>query len=206
MKIGEIKIEALKLMRENVHEDITFADLPELYESRNYGDLLVNMNASISRALDRIAALDKLPLAVVELTDYLDRETPYSMRYYISDISDYDCIFRVVHESEYEYDDNIPARFEGSSILILPKINHGEYRLIYQAKPPRVTANSIDGDNLRISDKLARLIPYFIKSELYEEEEPAIAQAARAAFENGISEVETPDRNPQRMIKKVLRY
>ena len=58
MTLGEIKIEALKLMFTNSQHDIAVSDLSNLYQDGNYGSYLVNMPGAINRAFDRIQQKD----------------------------------------------------------------------------------------------------------------------------------------------------
>ena len=54
MKLGDIKIQALKLMFVNYNDDISIDSLPTLSTDQNYGSYLVNMPGSINRCFASI--------------------------------------------------------------------------------------------------------------------------------------------------------
>lgn len=58
----------------------------------------------------------------------------------------------------------------------------------YTPSIPVLTANSKDDTQFNIPDALVRLIPYFVKGELYEQDEPAVAAVARNIFESALTE------------------
>ena len=85
MKLGEIKLMALKLMF--VDTDITYdiSDMEEYYNNNNTRDKLIRMNDSINRALNLYYQRVGLPRAKKEVT--LDPEGGTST-YYFNSIAD----------------------------------------------------------------------------------------------------------------------
>lgn len=118
MKLGEIKLEALKLMFVNDGEILNMENLDEyLYGNEVYRGYLVNMVGSINRSLNRFKMKNIKPLDDKEYVKFTD-DTP--------------------NDTEIDF----------------------------------------------IPDELQEIIPYFIKGELYQEDEPNVAGASMNYFES----------------------
>jgi hypothetical protein len=193
MTVGEIKIAAIKLMADNLDENIKASSLPDLEQNPAYAARLVNMPEAINRALDRLALSGKLPKGSAELDDYIIMSGSLYTRYDLSAIDGFYSIDRVVYESGDTYNGNCLYKKEGTELL-LDNVAEGSYRLIYNVMPKIVTEDTDDGDEIRVPGNIARLIPYFIKAELYEEDEPELADKARRIFESGLAEIDAADR------------
>ena len=51
-----------------------------------------------------------------------------------------------------------------------------------------ITATTDNSETLNIPEALARIVPYFIKAELYEQDEPELSATARNIFESALTE------------------
>lgn len=58
----------------------------------------------------------------------------------------------------------------------------------YTPKMPYITSLTDNKEVLNIPDAMARVIPYFVKGDLYETEEPQLSAVARNVFENALQE------------------
>lgn len=210
MKIGEIKLEALKLMDINREDEINMTNIEELYSDEKYSTYLNKMEGSINRALQKIAIRGLLPQKEVtikqrrekgngdwviktyannrEVTQYTFVEE-YRTRYnYKSIIPDILRLERVSFEGDYdEYIGAYSYTINGDNIILPTLKTNEKYCIVYKPKAPYITSSS-DASELAIPQELAVLIPLYIKAELYEEDEPNIAQSARANFEKGLVE------------------
>lgn len=202
MTLGEIKIEALKLMFTNYQHDIAVSDLSNLYQDGNYGSYLVNMPGAINRAFDRIQQKGVLRSKTITLENGTVGE--YYTRYSLDNITDFYSLERVIYEGLYgKYDGNIAYRIEGSEIL-LPNLEEGEsYRIVYKPTIAKVTGITEDTAEINLPDDVAGLIPYFIKSELYEEDETDVAIHARNVFEAGLDAIKPLPESKQNHIETV---
>lgn len=72
-----------------------------------------------------------------------------------------------------------------SDFLFLNGRERGTYRLFYYAYPFKVTADTTDATDLQIDDDVASLVPLYMASQLYKEDEPGIAASYRNEFEIG---------------------
>jgi hypothetical protein len=78
---------------------------------------------------------------------------------------------------DYEY------RREGD-VIVLDHIGEGEsYKVVYKPKLKRITAYTDDMEELDIPENIASHIPYFVKGDLYRDDEPNEASEARNWYE-----------------------
>ena len=188
MRLGEIKIEALKMMFLNYEENLTIDNLNNYLKNDNYSSYLVNMPGSINRCIAYLEQKRVLPSKVIELTDIGNSNNYF--KFDLSTISDFSSIDRVIFESNNgSYGGNIDYILEGRTLLLKPIADGEIYRLLYKPKIARVTNVSENSLELGIPDEIACLIPYFIKSELFRDDEPAEAGEARNWFEQNLMEL-----------------
>lgn len=193
MKLGEIKLEALKLMWTNYNEDIGVEQLADLMGSEAYGDYLVAMTGSLNRCFADLEARDVLPVKSFVLPGGTAGEPRQLLRFDLKElIPDYLSMERLVYEADGAfYEDTNVASLLMENVLLLPWFD-GEkesYRVIYRSALPRILPYTDDLTELPIPDRIAAFIPYWIKSELYREEEPNEAGEARNWYEAQLSAV-----------------
>lgn len=186
MLLGEIKLEALRLMFVNYDNDINIKDIPELIKDENYASYLNNMTGSINRCFSDIEEKLILPTKVITLTDSNLNDKHFSFD--LGTISDFFEIFSVVKDGK-AYESNCNYILEGNVLLLDRTINGNEYRLIYYPKINRITSATGDTTELEIPESIACLIPYFIKGDLFRDDEPNEASEARNWYEQQIREL-----------------
>ena len=187
MKLGEIKIEALKLMFVNNTNEMNVDSITNLMNDENYAGYLVNMRGAINRALDRVKNACVLPLksAWVDMTAIEDMGNYFS--YDLTKIEDFFMLERVVYTDGPVYNGDFEYEMEGKTI-VLEKLP-GHYKVLYYPTVDYVSADMSDTDSLSIPEDIARLIPYFIKGDLYQEDEPNLAADARNTFEACLEDI-----------------
>ena len=79
------------------------------------------------------------------------------------------------------------------------------YRVIYYPKLKTMDDTVQDTDEMWLPDNIARLIPYFIKGDLYQEEEPNLAADARNIFEACLDDLKAQTQSKQNYIYQVYR-
>jgi hypothetical protein len=203
-KLGDIKIEALKLMFADYKNDYTISNLSTLVINDNYGKYLRAMNGSINRCFDRLRSLKKQPKKSLTLNKGDMSEDNYL--YFDLDASTFasvDFIVRITYRDEdgYPTDSKVTYEIEGRTLILQNR--PGTFRLIYWEKLPYITTLG-DDQILLIEDELARAIPYFIKGELLEEDEPDLASKARALFEGTVSNLYQEEEINQTKVVDVL--
>ena len=192
MKIGAIKLEALGLMYPSEIPAYSTADtMDDAYANilSDYSEILARMTGSIARCLDVI--VERRVLSVKRLELYLaDAEKIGKMyKFDLSASLDFFDVDRVIMQAENAYNGYYPYRMEGKMLVLLSPDEAASFSLLYHptVTPPSVWEN--DAELVGVPDELARLIPYFIKGELFREEEPGEAAEAMAWFEQRLASI-----------------
>lgn len=204
MRVGDIKVEAIKLMFTNYGFDFSINDLQTMLADENYGSYIVNMNGAIARALDRIENACVVPLKRKEITIGECVESRNFIRFDTSTIGDFFMLDRVTAEYDTgEYAGNVEYAVEGD-VLLLP--NHkASYTILYYPTIKTINEETQDTDEIWIPEKIARLIPYFIKGDLYQEEEPDLAADARNIFEASLDDLKKQNQSKQDYVYRTFR-
>lgn len=206
MKYGDIKIEALKLMFVNMGDDIT-ADKLETYEQdETYNAYLVNMPGSINRCFSVLESKGVLPSESKTLTASEGVASGAFIRFGLSSlINNFYDIDRVVSETaDGEYCGDCDFRTEGDT-LVLERFNDEDvtYTVLYRPTIPRVESVTDNEWKVPVPENIASLIPYFVKGDLYRDDEPNEASEARNWFESGIEEIVSRKTNKINRVKTV---
>ena len=204
MKLGDIKVEAIKLMFTNYAFDMGIDDLQRMISDENYGSYIVNMNGSISRALDRIENACVVPAKRYSISEEDFEQGKFFKKFDLNKIEDFFAIDRIT--AEYEngcYDGNVEYELQGDTLLL--HNSAADFTILYFPKIKTVDETISDSDEIWIPENIARLIPYFIKGDLYQEEEPVLAADARNLFEASLDDLKSKAQNKQNYVQKVLR-
>ena len=197
MKVGQIKIEALRLMYVGVEDPLTPETLARHYHGDQYGDYLDAMTGSINRALADIMSRRILPEESMEVRAgcgsyrYGNRKlnlTEYPKIYEVS---------RVIAESPTRgYNGAHPYRMEGRTLVLIGADEDATYTLLYY---PRISPvdDTMDTSEIGIPDEIASVIPYFIKGELYRQDEAEDASEAMSWYEQRIAALSPYDTGTQ---------
>lgn len=189
MKLGDIKIEALKLMFAGYGDDMTEENLDRYLADENYKNYLVNMPGAINRCFALLENKKVLPVRSVTVEKGEMGEKFGRMHVDLALLApDLHALFRVVTESEACYESSESYALEGSMLIAPMPEEEAEMRVLYYPKMERVSAVSADGGEIDLPEDLACLIPYYIKSDLFREDEPEEAEKARVLFESALAE------------------
>lgn len=192
MKLGDIKIQALKLMFVNYSDDITADDITALSADQNYGSYLVNMPGSINRCFASLEEKRVLPVKSYTL-HYSDGESDNSFLRFDLDalIPDFFDIERLIYQREDIYCGDTDYQREADILVLKNPCAEGTYRLLYYPKITRIDALTNNQMELDIPEGIAAYIPYFIKGDLYRDDEPNEASEARNWYEAAMDAVIT---------------
>lgn len=72
---------------------------------------------------------------------------------------------------------------EADKTLVIPRKKAGTYIIHYRAYPQQITLSTSDDTELALDPEVAVLIPLYICSQLYKDDDPSIAVQARNEFE-----------------------
>lgn len=188
MTIGEIMVETLKIMFTNLGDDISVDNLEFHKKDENYRAYLINMPGAINRCLSSLEEKKVLPSKSLplKLTDGLASGSYW--RYDLNNIYDFFDVERIVRVSgDGDYDGDYEWRRE-ANMLVLANDEDATYTLIYKPRLDRITSSTPEPD-LDIPDYIASYIPYFLKGELYRDDEPNEASEARNWYEQAMDEL-----------------
>lgn len=202
MKLGEIKIEALKLMFVNYVNDIVWSDIKNLKRNPEFDAYLVNMPGSINRCISRLEEKRVLPLKSVILDNKKGIITGNLIRFDLSVIADYYDISRLACSCKEGYFSEVDYIFEGQTIAVKYSEDR-QYILIYYPSVERVDSLTDDNTLLAIPNSIAAFIPYYIKGDLYQEDEPSEAAEAMNWFEQMVNEIKQKTQSYQTKIKSI---
>lgn len=205
MTINDIEKNALALMFTNYEQDLSEQDI-DLLESEEYRKYTVNMKACINRALMRIQRAQVLPLKSFAIDSVTScNNDGYHARYDLETlIPDLFGIERIIFESACGYNPSVSFQTEAGTLVLMPLREGERYIVMYEPKVQRVALNAPSSTEINIPDDIADIIPYFIKAELYEEDEPSLAAQARNIFEATLDSLKRNDRAAQSSVINVF--
>ena len=85
--------------------------------------------------------------------------------------------------------------FEGESNLVLRNDKPGNYLVWYRMFPPMVDSSTLDSYEFGLPDDIMLLVPTYIASELYKEDDLAIATSYRNEFEVELARLSDDEAN-----------
>ena len=166
-------------------EVLETADVTELYQNPQYAYYLAGMEMSINRAVVRMQSANALPMGRSVLS--MPVVTGSVATYDLSRIDDFAGVYEVRVNTGDAYTAHA-YRWEGGTTLVVPFYSADEeYVLLYRRKVALLTPLCADDTEVDVPDELACLIPYYVKSEWYEDEDAAMAKRARDYFEQGLA-------------------
>lgn len=202
MTKGELITACVKLMFDN---DDVVIDPTTVSEESDYASRTVNIIESINRALNRLSLLKKLPSQAYYITNEtkcISKNNKFT-RYCLNDlISDYSQIEKISREDIFgNYNSNISIRNEGKNIVLPTLQKNEQYIVDYQAIPAFLNYEDSDTKEILYDDKIVSIIPYYVKADLYEEDNPNIADYSRNLFEQYAMALPSNDNNQIREIQ-----
>ncbi|MBQ7308318.1 MAG: hypothetical protein IJW82_07325, partial [Clostridia bacterium] len=98
--------------------------------------------------------------------------------------------------------ENLKFETISDNLIIYTNIGYDDIKIVYY---PKIVSfeNLNDNDELPISNELARIIPYYVKYDLYQEDEPSLSMMAKTVFDSLILEYEIEELGEESEIQKV---
>lgn len=176
MKIGEIKKEALRLMFSAVGDE----EIAVVEGDAELAVYLSAMTGSINRALGDLEMRRVLPL---QRRMIAPDEWEIMGDVYLMTPPPEECPYEAVRLLRTSDGSELPLGFEGG-VLTTRGLSVGEpCVLIYRPHLRRISPWENDGELEGVPNEVAALIPYFIKGELFREDDPNEAGEARNWYE-----------------------
>jgi len=201
MTFADIKISALKLMNAAPGQNIVAANIATYYSDTNLNDYLYQMNESINRCFDRILNDQVAPQAVVEVDDYTTVTADGFITMDLTQITDLYKLDRVIYSYGSYYVGNHEFLVEGDDLILTDR--EGDYKLVYTKTMPYFTDSTTDSTALTLPDEILRLIPYFIKGELYTDD-VNVAAVAMNTFEQRLLQIKKKKERHQTKVVDVF--
>lgn len=198
MTLGEIKIESLRLMfAGNLGYGLNENGLNALLSDDNYNVYLYAMTGAINRCFADLESKGATPIkSMVLRRDHLADGV-----FDLTAIEKYSSLDSVTDKDGR----NVEFVKKGNYLYPPPLLSDEDYCVIYyHVGLPRIGEDTGNSKQIELPDELARLIPYFIKGEVYREEDPNEAGEARNWYEQGVVQYLAKDVQTQNVI--VSRY
>jgi hypothetical protein len=203
MKLWEVKAQALRLMFADTDVEFSQAEFQSgtIYQNANTKEKLVRMVDSIRRAIDLYYQYNgeqtQTTFKALDFTTANGVATYYNTLTFSSSPSNFGFPSRIdvmanitenIGETTnitYDYD----AKLKKVIFTIydfVPFTNKISFRVYYKTAKINLVGNeneiTYDLDSLGIPPEIQRQIPLFVKGELYQEDEPSMAQQAKQEF------------------------
>lgn len=209
MTLRDIKAESLRLMALGDGTEIETDDLSSLMSNVKYRSYLDAMPGAVNRALGRLEQRRAIPPCRTSLSPADGSVSGPVIRFDLSAlIPRFFAVDRVISDSEYDHNSFVDYRMEGDT-LVLPYdlIQNGtEVCVMFFPLLPRISSATPDSFSFPLPDRAAALIPYYVKSDLFNEDEPGEAAAARNIFEAGLDELSCQSFGYSRNVCDVYRF
>ena len=212
MKLGEIKTEAMLLMFPDVNltcakekwEDASYeatsydsagaseSDMENessellfaLSSDSNYLPYINGMTGAINRCFSYLESHFLIPHKKAELTD--GKIMGNKISFELPD--DVFCVGRVAFSGDGVYVGNVGFEHIGAKTVVVPRMRYdGVYTVIYTPYLERIKRTTSDFYEIPLPEPVASMIPYFIKGDLFVNDDAEEAMEARSIFENCIS-------------------
>lgn len=85
---------------------------------------------------------------------------------------------------------------EGNKVLVLDREAVGNYKIYYKAYPQKITSETEDDAELAIDDEVAAILPLYMASQLYKDDDIGIATTYRNEFEVAFERLQNAPKTP----------
>lgn len=182
MTIGDIKVEALRLM--HVDREVSCENLDELLYDDNLSDLVRAMGGAINRCLSDLTVRLVLPPRRVALTGGEGRGG--WRRFSLEVIGDMFAPARLTAECDEGVRDVMGFVLEDDTLRVDEYDEDASYYLFYHPRLPRVSDATANTTELSLPPELAEAVPWFVVSEVWRADEPDEADKARSNYETAV--------------------
>lgn len=246
MKLGEIKLESLRLMNAN-DEDLSIENIENYRQDDRYKDYLDRMPGAINRAIVRFLIYKAIPTKLVEIKPSQGKTLKQYIKFNLKElILDFNSLIRVSYINERVVP-NINYETISDGVVVIPFSSSNIYKGRITALPTNpcvgdtynvngdckswngtmweilredeifcieyipvvqnITANTNNNTEINLPQQLATIIPYFVKADLYEQDEPELAATSRNIFESALTEYVSfglPNKQNQQYVENVM--
>lgn len=186
---GEIQIEACKKMFLN-NDAISVTDLPSMKNDNKYKWYLNAMPQAANEAIYEIIKRGKKHTKRYEFDIEDDGTTNEPLILDLkTDVPDFYRVAKLYYQKPSGYQElinNTDYQMLNNYELALNGNKYGSYLLEYQNYPTKITNETLDTEEIELEKETAALIPLYIASQLYKDDDIAIATTYRNEFEAAV--------------------
>lgn len=186
---GEIQIEACKKMFLN-NDAIKVTDLPTMKNDNKYKWYLNAMPQAANEAIYEIIKRGKKHTKRYEFAIVDDGTTNEPLKVDLKTVvPDFYRIAKLYYQKPSGYQElinNTDYQMLNNYELVLNGNKYGNYLLEYQNYPIKITNETLDTEEIELEKETAALIPLYIASQLYKDDDIAIATTYRNEFEAAV--------------------
>ena len=186
---GEIQIEACKKMFLN-NDAINVTDLPSMKNDNKYKWYLNAMPQAANEAIYEIIKRGKKHTKRYEFAIVDDGTTNEPLILDLkTDVPDFYRVAKLYYQKPSGYQElinNTDYQMLNNYELVLNGNKYGNYLLEYQNYPTKITNETLDTEEIELEKETAALIPLYIASQLYKDDDIAIATTYRNEFEAAV--------------------
>lgn len=186
---GEIQIEACKKMFLN-NDAIKVTDLPSMKNDNKYKWYLNAMPQAANEAIYEIIKRGKKHTKRYEFAIVEDGTVNEPLKVDLKTVvPDFYRIAKLYYQKPSGYQElinNTDYQMLNNYELVLNGNKYGNYLLEYQNYPTKITNETLDTEEIELEKETAALIPLYIASQLYKDDDIAIATTYRNEFEAAV--------------------
>jgi hypothetical protein len=203
MTLGQLVVDVIKDIVKNGDSSVNEQNLIDglLDEDPQYSDLVNNALPSINKAIARLVVQKKLPFKFFEQAVSYDSELDVKKsykKYTLTLPSDFYTIVSIVYEDGDGRLENVQWQTLSKTQYLLPikKDTDGKFLIQYSTKVPVFykadIAAEYELEDYQIDDLMAQFITFFTRADLWETEQPTLAQTYRRYAEEYFDQIENP--------------
>jgi hypothetical protein len=204
MLLKDLVVEVIKDIVKNGDTSVTAANLTGglLTNDPQYSDLVNNAIPSINKAINRLVTMRKLPFKTwtvpVVYVASTDNSKLYK-QYTLTLPNDFRDIVSIVYVDTKGRLEVVQWQTLSKTSYYLPikkgvdNVNHGEFIIQYSVTVPFLTSSHYNTDlntSYNITDEMAQYITLFTRADLWEVEQPQLAQTYRQYAEQYFDQIE----------------
>lgn len=201
MTIGQLVVDVIKDIVKNGDLSVNEQNLIDglLDNDPQYADLVNNALPSINKAISRLVVQKKLPFKtfsqVVSYNEETDQKKSFK-KYTLTLPSDFYTVISVVYEDTDGRLENVHYQTMSKTDYYLPLKKDGTFIIQYAPRVPVFVTSDINAElelnDYLIDDMMAQFITYFTRADLWETEQPSLAQTYRRYAEEYFMQIENP--------------
>jgi hypothetical protein len=135
-------------------------------------------------------------------TDYIPDYKPYNIYDLTKVVKDFYKIEKLYHEDEvHELVNRNDYVMQDDKTLVIDERLSGNFILKYQPYPQKITLETDDDTKIQLEDEVALILPLYIASQLYKDDDIAMATMYRNEFETALENM-YPTYNDLKFVNK----